>query len=255
MRGEFAEAEQSYRKASEAGRQPEPGLALLRLAQGRIDVAAGVMHRAVAETQRPPARSRLLPAYVEITIASGDLPSAHAGADELGQIAELLDAPYLRAVAASAAGAVLLAEGDARSALPKLRVAGSAWRGLDAPYETARVGVLIGLACRALGDPETSEIELDGARKVFEQLGAKPDIERLDALTRRPSSEATPGGLTTREVQVLRLVASGKTNRGIGKQLGLSEKTVARHVHNSLTKIGVPSRAAATAYAYEHGLI
>ena len=255
LRGEFAEAEQSYRKASEAGRQPEPGLALLRLAQGRIDVAAGVMHRAVAETQRPPARSRLLPAYVEIMIASGDVPSAHAGADELGQIAELLDAPYLRAVAASAAGAVLLAEGDARSALPKLRVAGSAWRGLDAPYETARVGVLIGLACRALGDPETSAIELDGARKVFEQLGAKPDIERLDALTRRPSSEATPGGLTTREVQVLRLVASGKTNRGIGKQLGLSEKTVARHVHNSLTKIGVPSRAAATAYAYEHGLI
>jgi DNA-binding CsgD family transcriptional regulator len=255
LRGEFAEAEQSYRKASEAGRQPEPGLALLRLAQGRIDVAAGVMHRAVAETQMPPARSRLLPAYVEITIAAGDLPSAHAGADELGQIAELLDAPYLRAVAASAAGAVLLAEGDARSALPKLRVAGSAWRGLDAPYETARVGVLIGLACRALGDPETSEIELDGARKVFEQLGAKPDIERLDALTRRPSSVATPGGLTTREVQVLRLVASGKTNRGIGKQLGLSEKTVARHVHNSLTKIGAPSRAAATAYAYEHGLI
>ena len=192
LRGEFAEAEESYRKASEAGRQPEPGLALLRLAQGRIDVAAAVVHRAVAETQRPPSRSRLLPAYVEIMIASGIVPSAHAGADELGQIAELLDARYLHAVAASAAGAVLLAEGDARSALPKLRVAGSAWRGLDAPYETARVGVLIGLACRALDDPETSEIELDGARKVFEQLGAKPDIERLDALTRRPSSEATP---------------------------------------------------------------
>ena len=254
LRGEFTEAEQSYRKASEAGRQPEPGLALLRLAQGRIDVAAGVMRRALDETQEPPARSRLLPAYVEIMIASGDVPSARAGADELGQIAELLDAPYLRAVAASAAGAVLLAEGDARSALPKLRVAGSEWRGLDAPYETARVRVLIGLACGALGDPETSAMELDGARKVFEQLGARPDIERLDALTRRPYGEA-PGGLTAREVEVLRLVASGKTNRAIAKELGLSEKTVARHVHNILTKIGVPSRAAATAYAYEHGLI
>jgi DNA-binding CsgD family transcriptional regulator/tetratricopeptide (TPR) repeat protein len=255
LRGEFAEAEQSYRKASEAGRQPEPGLALLRLAQGRIDVAAGVMRRAVAETQEPPARSRLLPAYVEIMIASGDVTSAHAGAHELSQIADLLDAPYLRAVAASTAGAVLLAEADARSALPKLRAAGSGWRALDAPYETARVRVLIGLACRALGDPETSAMELDGARKVFEQLGAKPDIERLDARMSRPTGENAPGGLTTREVQVLRLVASGKTNRAIAKQLGLSEKTVARHVHNSLTKIGVPSRAAATAFAYEHGLI
>jgi DNA-binding CsgD family transcriptional regulator len=183
------------------------------------------------------------------------MTSAHAGADELDQIAERLDAPYLRAVAASAAGAVLLAEGDARSALPKLRVAGSGWRELDAPYETARVGVLIGLACRALGDPETSAMELDGARKVFQQLGAKPDIERLDALREPPQGEAIPDGLTAREVEVLRLVASGKTNRAIAKQLGLSEKTVARHVHNSLTKMGVPSRTAATAYAYEHGLI
>lgn len=187
-------------------------------------------------------------------IASGDLVSARAGADELGQIAALLDAPYLHAIAASTAGAVLLAEGDARSALPKLRVAGSAWRGLDAPYENARVRVLIGLACRALGDPATSAWEFSAARKVFEQLGAKPDIARLAVLMRRPFGQA-PGGLTTREVEVLRLVASGKTNRAIAKELGLSEKTVARHVHNSLTKLGVPSRAAATAYAYENGLI
>ena len=122
------------------------------------------------------------------------------------------------------------------------------------PYETARVRVLIGLACSALGDPETSGLELDGARKVFEQLGAKPDIERLDVLLRRTYGQ-TPAGLTAREVEVLRLVASGKTNRAIARELGLSEKTVARHVHNSLTKIGAPSRAAATAYAYENGLI
>ena len=254
LRGEFAEAEGSYRKASESGRQPEPGMALLRLAQGRTDVAAAVLRRALDESQEPPARARILPAYVEIMIASGDVVSARAAADELGQIAEFLDAAYLRAVAASAVGAVLLAEGDVRSALPRLRAAGSVWRGLDAPYEAARIRVLIGLACRALGDPETSTMELDGARNVFDQLGAKPDIERLDALLRRTYGRA-PGGLTAREVEVLRLVASGKTNRAIARELGLSEKTVARHVHNSLTKIGVPSRAAATAYAYQNGLI
>ncbi len=254
LRGEFTGAEESYRKASGSGRRPEPGLALLRLAQGRIDVATGVLRRALNETQDPPARSRLLPAFVETTIASGDVVSARAGADELAQIAELLDAPYLRAVGASAAGAVLLAEGDARSALRTLRVAGSAWRELDAPYETARVQVLIGLACGALGDPETCALELDGARNAFEQLGARPDIERLDVLLRRPYGQA-PGGLTAREVQVLRLLASGRTNRAIAKELGLSEKTVARHVSNTFAKIGVPSRAAATAYAYENRLI
>jgi len=252
--GHFAEAEESYRKASESGRQPEPGLALLRLAQGRVDVAAAVLRRALNEAQGPPARSRMLPAYVEIMIAAGDVASAHAGSDELGQIAELLDASYLHAVAASAAGAVVLAEGDPGLALPKLRAAGSAGRQLDAPYETARVSVLVGLACRALGDTETSTMELDGARKVFEQLGAKPDIERLDVLMSRPYGRA-PSGLSTREVEVLRLIASGKTNRAIAKELGISEKTVARHIHNTLTKIGAPSRAAATAYAYENGLI
>jgi DNA-binding CsgD family transcriptional regulator/tetratricopeptide (TPR) repeat protein len=254
LRGEYAEAEESYRRASESGHPPEPGMPLLRLAQRRTDVAVAVLRRALDETQEPPARARLLPAYVEIMIASGDVASARTAAEELGQIAEFLDAAYLRAVAASAVGAVLFAEGDARSALPKLRAAGSAWRGLDAPYEVARVQVLIGLACSALGDPETSAMELEGARKVFEQLGARPDIERLDVLRGRPYGQA-PGGLTVREVEVLRLVASGRTNRAIARELGLSEKTVARHVHNSLTKIGAPSRAAATAYAYENGLI
>ncbi|ONI92296.1 hypothetical protein ALI22I_05005 [Saccharothrix sp. ALI-22-I] len=254
LRGEFTKAEQSYRKAGEAGRRPEPGLALLRLAQGRIDVASAVMRRVVAETDDPSARSRALPAYVEVMIAAGDVPSARTGADELAQIAGALDAPYLDAVAASAAGAVLLAERDARSALRKLRNAGSLWRELDAPHEMARVRVLTGLACRALDDPETSDMEFHGARTVFEQLGATPDVDRLDALMRSPYGKA-PGGLTAREVEVLRLVASGRTNRAIAKELGLSEKTVARHVSNCFTKIRVPSRAAATAYAYENALI
>jgi DNA-binding CsgD family transcriptional regulator len=253
LRGEFVRAEESYRKASGAGRRPEPGLALLRLAQGRADAAAAMLRRALEETEDPPSRSRLLPAYVEIMIAVGDVSAARAGADELAQIAGFLEAHYLHAVAASAVGAVLIAEGDARSALSWLRSAGSAWRELDAPHETARVGVLIGLACRALDDPETSAMEFNGARTIFEQLGAMPDIERLEALTR--AEGRARGGLTEREVEVLRLVAAGKTNRAIANVLGLSEKTVARHVSNILTKIGAPSRAAATAYAYEHRVI
>jgi DNA-binding CsgD family transcriptional regulator/tetratricopeptide (TPR) repeat protein len=254
LRGELEEAEDSYRRASEAGRPPEPGLALLRLAQGRVDVAAGILRRALGEAEEPHTRSRLLPAYVETMIASGDLVSARGAADELGELADLFDSPFLRAVAAYATGAVLLAEGDARSALRTLRVAAAGWREVDAPYETARVRVLIGLACRALDDPATSALELDDARKVFEQVGAWPDIRRLDALRGQPYG-GNAGGLTARQVEVLRLVAAGKTNRAIARELGLSEKTVARHVHDSLTKLEVPSRAAATAFAYEHGLI
>jgi DNA-binding CsgD family transcriptional regulator len=254
LRGEFSDAEESYRNALESGRRPEPGLALLRLAQGRVDVAAGMLRRALNETDEPAARSRVLPAYVETMIASADVAAARAGVDELGQIAELLDAPYLRAMAGPAAGAVLLAERDPGSALRILRVAESAWRELNAPYETARVQVLIGVACRALGDPESAALELDGARKVFEQLGARPDIERLDLLM-SPRRRQAPDGLTAREVEVLRMLASGRTNRAIARELGLSERTVARHVSNAFAKIGVPSRAAATAYVYEKHLI
>jgi len=254
LRGEFTEAEVSYRKAHEAGRRPEPGLALLRLAQGRIDLATGTLRRALNESQEPTSRSRLLPAYVETMIAAGDVVAARAGADELGHTAELLDAPYLRALATSAIGSVLLAERDPTSAMPILRVAESAWRELGAPYEAARVRVLLGLACAAVDDPESSALELEGARSVFETLRAEPDLQRLDALTRRPGAQV-PRGLTDRELEVLRLVATGMTNRAIARELGLSEKTVARHVSNTFAKIDVPSRAAATAYAYRNGLV
>ncbi|MGW1342679.1 LuxR C-terminal-related transcriptional regulator [Kribbella sp. NPDC002412] len=250
LRGEHADAEDSYRKASEAGRSPEPGLALLRLAQGRVDVATSVLTRALHEVLEPPARARILPAYVETMLAAGEVASARASANELRQIAESMDVPYLRAVSASAEGAVLLAEGEPGPALRTLRVAVGAWRSLAAPYETARVRVLVGLACAELGDSETSAVEIDGARSTFEELGAQPDLQRLDDLVGRVA-----GALTAREAEVLRLLATGRTNRAIARELGLAEKTVARHVSNIFAKTGVPSRAAATAYAYEHRLI
>jgi DNA-binding NarL/FixJ family response regulator len=253
LRGEYAKADESYGKASEAGRQPEPGIALLRLAQGRPDVATAVIRRALDETGDPPSRSRMLPAYIEIMVGAGDVATARAGADELAQIAASLGAPYLSAVAAYAAGMVLLAEDDPRSALPKLRAAAAAWRDVDAPYETARVRVLIARACGALGDDETADRELAGARATFQQLGASPDVERLDAL--KQVDRSAPGGLSPREVEVLRLVATGLTNREIATELVLSERTVERHVSNIFAKIAVPSRAAATAYAYNHHLV
>lgn len=254
LRGEFAQAKESYRQASRWGWKPEPGLALLRLVEGQVGTASAAILRAMDEAQDRLTRSRMLPAYIEIMLAADAVPAAHAAADELSKIALDLNAPLLHAASAQASGAVLLCEGDARAALPPLRRAWTAWQELDAPYGAARVRVLIGLACRELGDEDTAEMELDAARWVFRQLGAVPDLARVDALSRRVAAKAA-GGLTAREVEVLRLVATGRTNHAIADELIISEKTVARHVSNIFTKLNLSSRAAATAYAYEHDLL
>ena len=254
LRGEFAEAEENYRQASQWGRTPQPGQVLLRLAQGQLDAAAAAIRRVVDEAADRATRALVLPAYVQVMLAADDLPAARAGADELSRIAADADVPFLHAVSTHATGAVLLAEGDARAALAALRRAWAAWRELDAPYEAARVRVLVGLACRELGDSDGAEMELDAARWVFQQLGAVPDLDRVEALS-RTGTAGDAGGLTVREVQVLGLVATGMTNREIGTALLLSEHTVRRHVQNIFGKLGVPSRAAATAYAVRHDLV
>jgi DNA-binding CsgD family transcriptional regulator len=253
LRGEFERAEAAYREASQWGLRPEPGLALLRLAQGQVQAAAAAIRRVREEATRGRARAAVLAACVEIMLAAGDVSAARTAAEELAQLAARMDAPFLRARCDEAAGAVELAEGQPQSALPLLRRAGAAWSELDAPYEAARVRVLIGLVCRGLGDGDAAELEWDAARRVFRDLGAAPDLARVGVL----AGEGVPsaGQLTGREVQVLRLVASGGTNRAIAGALGISEKTVARHVSNIFTKLGVSSRAAATAYAYQHDLI
>ena len=248
--GEFAQAEQAYRQASRWGREPQPGLARMRLMQGRVETAAAEIRRVVDGAEGRIARARLLPAHVEIMLAAGEALIARASAEELSTAAADLDAPLLRALATHAEGAVLL-EDDARAALPRLRGAWTAWQQLEVPYEAARARVLIALACRELGDTETAEMELDAAGWAFERLGAVPDLARAQALA---AGKAT-GGLTERELEVLRLVATGKTNRSIAADLFLSEKTVARHVSNIFFKLGLSSRAAATAYAYEHDLV
>jgi DNA-binding CsgD family transcriptional regulator len=252
--GEFAQAEEAYQQASRWGREPQPGLARLRLAQGQVGVAEAAIRRVVDGAEDRVARSRLLPALVEIMFAAGDVHAARAAADELSEMADDLDAPLLRALATHARGAVLLLEGDAQAAVGALRRAWTAWQELEVPYEAARARVLIGLACRQLGDEETAEMELDAASWVLGQLGAVPDHARAQALSRKTAAKPA-GGLTARELEVLRLVATGKTNKSIAADLFLAEKTVARHISNIFTKLDLSSRAAATAYAYDHDLV
>ena len=254
LRGEFAAAERAYARASELGGETQPGLALLRLAQGQIAAAAASIRRVAEIGGNPLASVRFLPAHVEIMLAIGDIAEARAGAARLAEAARLCDTPVVHAIADHAAGAVALATGNAREALPLLQGAVGVWQKLDAPYLAARIRVLIGQAYGALGDVDGCRLELIAARKLFETLQARPDVVRLDALGLLPLPRVA-GGLSPRELEVLRLAATGKTNKTIAAELGLSAKTIDRHISNILTKLDVPSRAAATAYAYEHRLI
>jgi ATP/maltotriose-dependent transcriptional regulator MalT len=252
LRGEFAEAERAYRAARERGFEPAPGLALLRLATGDRTAAVAAVDRMVGEA-RGSGRAAALAAAVEIHLAVERPDRARVYADDLTRLAAEVAAPLLDAAASYANGCVTLAEGDAAAALVALRHACARWHDLGVPYEAARSSVQIALACRSLGDEDTANLELDVARAVFERLGARPDLTRV-ALLVTPGS-ASRGPLTDRECEVLRLVAAGMTNRDIGRALAISEHTVARHVQNIFTKLGVSSRAAATAYAYEHGVV
>ncbi len=190
LQGEFAAAEDAYKAASALGWEPQPGLAQLRLAQGRSDAAAAAIRRAEAAT----------------TLA-------------------------------------------AQAALVALRTARETWHALEAPYEIARTRILVGEACRLLGDEEAAALEHEAARNIFERLGAKPDLVRMG-----PRANDSHG-LSRRELEVLRLVAAGKSNRDIAVALVISEHTVARHVQNIFAKVGVSSRAGATAFAFEHDLV
>jgi ATP/maltotriose-dependent transcriptional regulator MalT len=254
LRGESRAAEEGYRRASQAGWEPQPGLALLRMGQGRIDAAAAAIRRVLSATTDRLQRTKLLPAHVEIMLAAGDIEGARAACRELEEIAGGLETGGLGALAAHARGALELADGDPRAALDSLRRAWRIGQQLKVPYVAARARLLMGLACRALGDDDGGALELDAARATFQQLGAAPELARIDALSRRVSP-GHPRTLTSRELQVLRLIATGKTNKAIAATLSLSQKTIDRHVSNIFTKLDVPSRAAATAYAYEHRLI
>jgi DNA-binding CsgD family transcriptional regulator len=253
LKGEFAAAEEAYRGASQLGLEPQPGLALLRLVQGRVDAAVTAVRRVASTTMNRLRRLGMLPAYVEIMLAAGEVQDARNACRELEDIARSFDTGVPNAIAAQARGAVDLAEGNAQAALGSLGRAFEVWQKIQAPYAAARVRVLIGLACSALGDEDGADLEFDAARSIFERLGATPDLARIDSLTKAASSRTH--GLTTRELQVLRLVAAGKSNAAVAAELFLSQRTVERHLSNIFTKLDLSSRTAATAWAYEHGLI
>jgi ATP/maltotriose-dependent transcriptional regulator MalT len=254
LRGKLREAELAYRAASEQGREPAPGMALLRLAQGRVDAALSAGHRMVEESRGQLDSPKVLLAYTEILLAAGDVDAAGAVADELAAIATTAETPLPHAMSGYARGSVLLAAGEPATALVELRRSYVAWRDLDVAYDAARARVQIGLACRALGDEDAAELELESARTTFERLDAATDLTRVAQLL---ASRGTRGAseLTDRECEVLRLVATGMTNREVASTLHLSPHTVGRHLQNVFTKLGVTSRAAATAHAYERGIL
>ena len=252
QRGRYAAAERAYQQAAGHGAEVQPGLARLRVAQGNQSAAIAGLDRALVEDPRSPYRPALLAARVELAVDAEDLETARGAADELAGIARA-DSPYLQALAAYCDGAVRIAADDPRGAMPLLRRAWSLWQQLETPYEAARTRLLVARACRALGDTDAEQMEIDGARAVFEQLGAVADLAALDQAALDQAGRT--GGLSPRELEVLRLLATGATNRAVADRLFLSERTVARHVSNIFGKLGVSSRAAATSYAYQHGLV
>jgi DNA-binding CsgD family transcriptional regulator len=252
LQGELVEAERAYRRASGLGLEPQPGWALLRLAQGKTAAAAAAIRRALAETSDPLRRASLLPASAEIMIAAGELEEARAACAELEQVCGDHDSELLRTQLAQMRGAIALTSGDAGAALTDLRSAFQAWQELEAPYEAARTRLLVGRACRAVGDEDAFALELQAARETFERLGAAGDVAAVDALT---GAEAPPHGLSSRELEVLRLLAKGLSNREIASELVISQHTVARHVQNIFRKLDVGSRSAAGAFAFEHDLV
>ncbi len=255
LRGELVEAEARYGDASQSGRDPQPGLALLRLAQGRSDSALQALRRVVSGTTLPLARVKLLPALIEVLLTSGGVEEARGAVAELENIATTFGAEALGAVASRARGAVELAGGDAAAAVAPLRRSFDVFQRLGAPYLAAQARALLACAYQALDDEDGARLEMAAARHVFEQLGALTDVQAVDLRAAGGGTKPSVGGLSARELEVLRLVASGKTNKLIAVELCLSEKTVDRHVSNILAKLNVPSRSGATAFAYENKLL
>jgi DNA-binding CsgD family transcriptional regulator len=254
IRGEFTKAEEAYQNANKWGRHPQPGLALLQLGRGQTEAAKKMILQFYNENQDRLKRTRILSAYIEIMLAANEIRLAREATEELTNTATEFDTPYLHAISIHAHGSVLLAEGNPQEALNVLREAWSSWEKLEAPYESACTRVNIALACRELNDMETAKMEFEAAKWIFQRLNAVPDINRVDSFVHQNAPD-NKHGLTPRQLDVLRHIAAGKSNKEIAEKLYISSRTVERHVSDLFNKLNVSSRAAATAFAYEHKLI
>lgn len=252
LRGEFDTAEAAYDKAAGYGHSAQPGRALLSLARGRTEAAAAAIHRLLAERQEPVHRSQVLPAAIDILVATGEHQSVPALVGELDQLGRDFGTTALHAAGMFATATLAQVLGEIERALSCARRAAEEWAQLEAPYEEARCRVLIGRELGILGDEESAAAELTAAWETFAELGARPAEHEVAALL---GGKKAAGGLSPREVEVLRLVATGKSNAEIAVLLVLSEKTVARHLSNIFTKLDVSSRTAAAAFAFTHHLI
>jgi ATP/maltotriose-dependent transcriptional regulator MalT len=250
--GEYDAAEVAYSAAVEHGHAAQPGLALLWVARERPEAATSAILRLLAERGDPVHRSQILAAAIEVLVAAGDVEDADPLCQELSALGEAFGCTALQAAGLHAVSLVELARGAAEPALLAARRAMQSWSQLSAPYETARSRVLVGRALRQLADEDSAAAELAAARQAFADLGARPAERETVALL---ADVDPPGGLSPREVEVLQLVAAGKTNHAIARDLTLSDKTVARHLSNIFTKLDVDTRTAAAAYAYEHRLV
>jgi class 3 adenylate cyclase len=195
-RGDFAAAEEAFRTANELGRTPQPGLALLQLAQGKVESAVAGITRRLADVDERLQRVRTLPAFTEIAIAAADLDTARAAAAELQEIVDAYKigdrrAPAFDATVNLVLGQIELAEKDWEGASRHLRRARDEWQQIGAPYETAQARMLLGIAFRHQGDEHAATPELQAAQTTFERLGAKLDEERTKELLGRVDTRRT----------------------------------------------------------------
>ncbi|WP_377642385.1 LuxR C-terminal-related transcriptional regulator [Oryzobacter terrae] len=246
LRADAGGARSAYERARDLSVTPQPGLALLDEAEGRPAAALADLRAAVAETGRI-GRARLLLPTVEVALRAGDLVLAEAACADLAETAELHDTPGLRAWSDHAAACLLLHRGGFDEALPHLEAAAAVYRAQRSRHATARVHELLARVRDGRGEAALAEAERATASAIYERLGAEADLRRL--APHRP-----PGGLTERELEVLRCVLTGASNREVARDLVISEKTVSRHLANVYAKAGVSSRTAAAAWAREHGI-
>jgi ATP/maltotriose-dependent transcriptional regulator MalT len=245
LRGNSDGAMAAFAKTRGFGVDPQPGEALLKCKLGLFEAAWTDLRLALSGADHLD-RMRLLWAAAEVALIRDALDEAEEHCRELAEGAAAFDTPGFRGWAAHARGAVLVRRGDDSAALVSLKAALREYRTQRWRFEMAEVYEWMALAHRGLGLDDLAAADVSTAENVYRQLGVKPSgVCERGAL----------GGLTRRELEVLRAIAGGATNRQVAQQISISEMTVRRHLANVYAKLGVSSRTAAVAWAYQNYVV